>query len=118
MIGTASTIVHLLGALRRAAGRVILTFFVTLIIVGLLCEGGHYFFSPTHSNGLLTHILSAVLAVGWAIAVSLLVLVGEVIRGLVSGVREGVKDVEKQVGDAGKLVGGVLSSVEGHVEKK
>ena len=107
-----------MGALRRAAGKVFLAFFLTLIIVGGLCEGGHLLFSSTHSNGLLTHILSAVLAVGWAIAVSLIVLVGEVVRGVIAGVRDASKDVEKQVGDAGKLVSGVISSVEHRGDKK
>lgn len=116
MIGTASTAFHLLGALRRAAGRVILMFFLTLIVVGGLAEGVHFLLAG--SNGTLTHILSAALAVGWAIAVSLLVLVGEVVRGLISGVREGVKDVEREVGDAGKLVGNVVQSIEGHGQKK
>lgn len=116
MIGTASTIVHLAGALRRAAGRVIVTFFLTLIIVGVIGEAIGYFIFGHFE--LVTHILSAVLAVGWAIAISLLVLVGEVVRGLVVAARDSVKDVEKQVGDAGKLVGGVISSVEGHIEKK
>lgn len=116
LIGTASTAFHLLGALRRAAGRVILMFFLTLIVVGGLAEGVHFLLAG--SNGTLTHILSAALAVGWAIAVSLLVLVGEVVRGLISGVREGVKDVEREVGDAGKLVGNVVQSIEGHGQKK
>lgn len=117
LIGTASTAVHLLGALRRAAGRVILTFFLTLIIVGAASEIAGYFVLGQKVE-VITHILSAALAVGWAIAISLLVLVGEVVRGLVTGVRDAAKDVEKQVGDAGKLVGGVIQSVEGRVEKK
>jgi uncharacterized ion transporter superfamily protein YfcC len=106
-----------LGALRRAAGRVILTFFLTLIIVGAIVEAVGYFVAQQHFN-IFTHILAAVLAIGWAIAISLLVLVGEVVRGLVKAAREGVQDVEKQVGDAGKLVGGVISSVEGRMDKK
>ena len=118
LIGTISTAAHLAGALKRAAGRVFLTFFLTLIIVFALCAGGHLLFSSTHTDGILTYIVSAVLAIGWAIALALLVLVGEVVRGLVRGVRDGVSDVEKQVGDAGKLVGGVVSSVEHRGDKK
>lgn len=116
LIGTASTAVHLLGALRRAAGRVILTFFLTLIIVGAASEVAGYFLLGKVE--IITHVLSAALAVGWAIAISLLVLVGEVVRGLITGVRDAAKDVEKEVGEAGKLVGGVIQSVEGRVERK
>lgn len=117
-MGSVSTAVHLLGALRRAAGRVFMAFLLTLIVVGGLSEGVHYALTPSHQNGLLTHIVSAALAVGWAIAISLLVLVGEVIRGLVSGVRETAKDVEHEVGQAGGLVSGVVHSLEGKHEQK
>lgn len=117
-MGSVNTAMHLLGALRRAAGRVFITFFLTLIVVGALSEGLHYALTPSHQNGLLTHIVSAALAVGWAIAVSLLVLVGEVIRGLVTGVRDAAKDVEHEVSQAGGLVSGVVHSMEGKHEQK
>lgn len=114
-MASASTIVHLLGALRRAAGRVILTFLLTLIVVAGIAEAVLYFlFNQTFHLG--SHILSAALGVGWAIALSLLVLVVEVVRGLVKGVGDAAKDVEAQIGDAGKLVGGVVQSVEHKIE--
>lgn len=106
---------HLLGALRRAAGRVFLTFFLTLIVVGGATEVAHYFIAG--SNGLFTHILAAALGVGWAIALSLLVLVGEVIRGLVTGVKDTVKDVEKEAAGVGQFVQGVAGTIEHHDKK-
>jgi hypothetical protein len=111
---SAVTFVHLLGALRRAAGRVFLSFLITLIVVAAATEGIYFLVTTPHRiDNPLTHILAALMAVGWAVAVSLLVLVGEIVRGLVSGVRDTVKDVEKEVGEAGSLVGGVIQSVEG-----
>jgi hypothetical protein len=106
---------HLLGALRRAAGRVFLTFFLTLIVVGGATELVHYLVSPP--NGVLTHIVAAALGVGWAIALSLLVLVGEVIRGLVTGVRDAAKDVEKEAASVGQFVQGVAGTID-HKDKK
>jgi hypothetical protein len=117
-MGSVSTAMHLLSALRRAAGRVFIAFILTLVIVGALSEGLHYVLTPSHQNGVLTHIVSAALAVGWALAISLLVLVGEVIRGLVTGVRDAAKDVEHEVADAGSLVTGVVHSLEGKNEPK
>lgn len=109
-MASASTLFHLGGALRRAAGRVFLTFFLVLIIVAGLTEGLHYVLAGP--PGLLTHIVSAALGLGWAFAISLFVLVFEVVKGLVTGVRDAAKDVERQVGDAGKIIGGVVESVE------
>jgi hypothetical protein len=106
---------HILGALRRAAGRVLLTFLLTLIIAGGGTELAHYLIAPP--NGLYTHILAALMGVGWAIALSLLVLVGEVVRGLVQGVKDTVKDAEKEVGEVGSFVKGVAGSLE-HRDKK
>jgi hypothetical protein len=117
-MASVNTMFHLMGALRRAAGRVFLAFFLTLIIVAALAEGLHYILTNPHYNGTLTHIVAALLAVGWAIAVSLIVLIGEVIRGLVTGVKDTVKDVEKEVGDAGQLVQGAIRSVEGKGQQK
>lgn len=109
-MGPATALFHLARALRRAAGRVFLAFFLTLIIVAAASEGLH--FVVVGSNGTFTHVASALLAVGWAVAISLFVLVVEVVRGLVAGARDAVQDVEREVGDAGKLVGGVVQSVE------
>jgi hypothetical protein len=111
MIGSVSTMFHLGSALKRAFGRVIITFFLTGIIVAGATEAVGYFM--TGKFELLTHIAAGVLGVGWAIALSLLVLVGEVIRGLVTAARDAAKDVEKEVQGAGSLIGGVINSVEG-----
>ncbi len=111
---SAVTFFHMLRALRRAAGRVFLSFLITLIVVAAATEAIYFLVTQPHRiDSPLTHILAALMAVGWAFAVSLLVLVGEIVRGLVSGVRDTVQGVEKQVGEAGSLVEGVIQSVEG-----
>jgi hypothetical protein len=115
-MGQISAIGHLLGALRRAAGRVFITFLLTLVVVAALSEGIHYVLA--RNNGVLTHVVSALMAVGWAIAVSLLVLVFEVIKGLVEGARDVARDVEREVGQAGQLVQGAVQSAEHHGERK
>lgn len=117
-MGSASTLFHLAGALRRAIGRVFVTFFLTLLIVGGASEAAFYVIRNNQSPDLLAHVVSAFVAVGWAIAVSLVVLVGEIIRGLVTGAKDAVKDVEKEVGQAGSFVGGVVQSVEHRGDKK
>ena len=97
---------HFFQALRRAAGRVLLTFLITLIVVG----GGTalvYALLAPHGIDVLGYILAAVLGVGWAVALSLIVLVGEIVRGLVAGVKDTVQDVKKEVGDVGSLVSGL-----------
>jgi hypothetical protein len=48
--------------------------------------------------------------VGWALAVSFLVLMGEVIKVAVAGARDATKDVEQ-------TVGGVVRSVAGRGQK-
>jgi hypothetical protein len=111
MIGSVSTMVHLTSALRRAFGRVFITFFLTGIITAAATEVVGYII--TGKFEVLTHIAAGVLAVGWAIALSLLVLVGEVVRGLVTAARDATSEVEKEVKDAGGLLGGVINSVEG-----
>jgi hypothetical protein len=96
---------HVLKALGRAIGRVLLTFVVTLVVVG----GGyallHLVVSGTDT--LATYLVAAALGVGWALAVSCLVLMGEVIKVAVETARDTTKDVEQAVGD-------VVRSVEGH----
>lgn len=112
MIGSVSTMFHLGAALKRAAGRVFITFFLTGIIVAGATEVVGYILTNQHFE-LWTHIAAGVLGVGWAIAISLMVLVGEIVHGLVTGVRDAGKEVEKEVKDAGGLLGGVINSVEG-----
>lgn len=117
-MGSASTLFHLAGALRRAIGRVFIMFVLTLLIVGGASEAAFYVIRNNHAPDLLAHVVSAFVAIGWAIAVSLIVLVGEIIRGLVTGAKDAVKDVEKDVGDVGSFVGGVVQSVEHRGERK
>jgi hypothetical protein len=116
-MGQASALFHLARALRRAAGRVFLAFLLTLIIVAALSEGLFYALNTPHQFSVLGHVVSALMAVGWAVAVSLFVLAAEVVRGLVEGARDAARDVERQVGDAGQLVRGAVESIE-HRDQK
>jgi hypothetical protein len=112
-MGQATALVHLARALRRAAGRVFLSFLLTLVIVAAVSEGLFYFLlNSSHQFSVLGHVVSALMAVGWAVAVSLFVLAVEVVRGLVEGARDAARDVEREVGEAGRLVQGAVQSVE------
>jgi hypothetical protein len=103
---------HFFRALRRAAGRIFLTFLITLLVVGGATE--LVYFLIVGSVGLVSHVLAVAMGVGWAVALSLLVLVGEIVRGLVEGVKDTVKDVSKEVGEVGSLVGNLTE----HKDKK
>ena len=116
-MGQATALVHLARALRRAAGRVFLTFILTLIVVAALSEVLLYALNNPHQFSVLGHVVSALMAVGWAVAVSLFVLAAEVVRGLVTGARDAARDVEREVGDAGQLVRGAVESIEGRDKK-
>jgi hypothetical protein len=117
VMGFGGILSHLLGAARRAVGRVLLTFFLSLIltvivveVVGFSVSGGHF--------ALLTHIAAAIVGVVLAYAIGLTVLVGEVIHGLVSSVETVEKDVRSEMGSAGKLAEGVIQGVEQRIERK
>jgi hypothetical protein len=95
-------------ALGRAIGRVLLTFVVTLVVVG----GGyallHLVLAAKDTTG--TYIVAAALGVGWALAVSMMVLMGEVIKVAVEAARDATKDVEHAAGD-------VVRTIEGRGQK-
>lgn len=112
---SASTAFHLLGALRRAIGRVILYFFVFLIVSGLVVEVVAYFIAgrPAGYQPLtLTHIAAVAIGVTLGYAAALTVLVGEVIRFVLSTVQTVEKDVQGELSGGAKIVEGVVKSVE------
>lgn len=117
---SASTMFHLLGALRRAIGRVFLWFFLLLIVAILAVEiigyvvAGH----PTNYHpALLTHIAAAVLGLTLGYAAALTVLVGEVVRFLVDSARKAEQDIKNEVATGAKIVDTVVHGIE-NIEKK
>jgi uncharacterized membrane protein len=116
----AGTVVHLLGALRRAIGRVILWFFLLLIVGGGVTELVAYFavgrpspYAPTP----LAHITAAIIGLALGYAAALTVLVGEVIHFLVSSIRSAENEIKAEIGAPGKLIGAITQGV-GNLEKR
>jgi hypothetical protein len=103
MVGL-SVVGHLMKALGRAIGRVLLTFVVTFIIVG----GGYALVHLVVSakDTLATYLVAGALGVGWALAISLLVLMGEVIKVAVEAARGAATEVEQAVGNVARSVEG------------
>jgi hypothetical protein len=87
---------HLGRGLARAAGRVIVSFFLTGIIVAAIVFGSVYL--TGHTPNTLTIVLGIVLAFACAVIVSLIVLTYEVIRGLIAAGRDVEREVGEQVG--------------------
>jgi hypothetical protein len=102
---------HLLGGLRRAAGRIVLWFLICGLIGAAIVEG----VSLIETKGgptLVTHISAAVIGVIVGYAAGLTVLVGEVIRFLVEAVKEAQQTVEGDLGNLGGVVGEVGKAIE------
>jgi len=116
----AGTIFHLLGALRRAIGRVFLWFFLLLIVGGGATEivayiaAGH---PGTFAPSVLTHVTAAIIGLALGYAAALTVLVGEVIHFLVSSVRTAEHEIKAEVAAPGKLMGAIVQGAE-NLEKK
>jgi len=109
----ASTMFHLLGALRRAIGRVFLVFFLFLIVAGGITEGVAFVASGEHAPVLLTHITAAVIGLSLGYAAALTVLVGEAIRALVSAIQTVEKDVKGELSGGAKILETVVHTIEG-----
>lgn len=116
----ASTIFHLLGALRRAIGRVFLWFFLTGIVAAIVVEAVGFFATANRTNyhpGVLTNITAAVIALALAYSAALTVLVGEVIRFIVGSAEKAEKEVKTELSGGAKFLDAALQTVE-HREKK
>ncbi|HLZ22719.1 MAG TPA: hypothetical protein VKQ30_11410 [Ktedonobacterales bacterium] len=115
----AGTIFHLLGALRRAIGRVFLWFFLTGIVAAIVVEVVAYVADPTKSNyhpALLTNITAAVVGVALAYSAALTVLVSEVIRFIVGSAEKAEKEVKSDLSGGAKFLDSALQTIE-HREK-
>ncbi len=106
-----STLFHLLGALRRAIGRVVLVFFLFLIISAAIVEALAYF--TLHHNNPPEHIAAAIIGVVVGYAAALTVLVGEAIHLLVEAIQTVEKDVQSEVSGGVKILDQVIKTIEG-----
>lgn len=113
----AGTVFHLLGALRRAIGRVILWFFLTGIVAAAVVEIVGYIASGQKAPGVLTNVVAAVIGLSLAYSAALTVLVGEVIRFIVGSATKAEQDVKADLSGGAKFLDAALQTVE-HREKK
>ncbi|HEU5441366.1 MAG TPA: hypothetical protein VFU88_18920 [Ktedonobacterales bacterium] len=117
-MGVASAGFHLLGALRRAIGRVFLNFLIWLIIGFLLMEvllwfvDGHKALS-SYAPSVVVHVASALLGLALGYAAALTVIVGEAIRLLISTVQDVEKGVQGEMSGAGHVLQAVEQAVRG-----
>lgn len=112
----ASTMFHLLGALRRAIGRVIIWFFLTGIIAAAIVEGVAYV-EAGQKFVLLGHIAAIVIGVALAYAAALTVLVGEVIRFVVGSAEKAEQQIKGEVSGAAKFLDAAVQTVENRERK-
>lgn len=113
---SASIAFHVLGALRRAIGRVILWFFVLLIVAAITVEIVGYIAAGQHIVT-LTHVAAAIMGVILGYAAALTVLVGEVVRFFVKTLRDAEQELKGEIGAGAKIVDTVIEGVE-NLEKK
>lgn len=112
----ASTMFHLLGALRRAIGRVLLWFFVTGIIAAAIVEGVGYV-EAGQKFVILSHVAAIVIGVVLAYAAALTVLVGEVIRFVVGSAQKAERELKGEVSGAAKFLDAAVQTVENRERK-
>jgi len=116
----AGTLFHLLGALRRAIGRVILWFFLTGVLSAIVVEVVAYVADPQKSNyspGALTDVTAAVIGISLAYSAALTVLVGEVIRFIVGSAQKAERDVKADFSGGAKILDAALQAVENREKK-
>ena len=113
-MNAASSLFHLLGALRRAVARVIL-FGLLFFIIGIaLIEGLAYIVgSRPYTPALITHITAVITGLILAYAAALTVLATEAIKALVDAIRDVEGGVKAEVGDGVKIFDRVISLIEG-----
>lgn len=115
----AGTLFHLLGALRRAIGRVFLWFFLTGIVAVIVVEIVAYVAGP-HANGfhpgVLTNITAVVIGLALAYSAALTVLVGEVIRFIIGSAEKAEKQVKSELSGSAKFLDAAVQTLE-HREK-
>lgn len=110
---TVSIMTHLFRAMRRAFGRVVLWFVVSAIVSALVVEGVAYFASGRHfPPTLLTNIAAVALAVAIAYAAALTVLIGEIVRFMVSTVQDSERDLARDLSGGKHVVDALLHTIE------
>jgi hypothetical protein len=108
-----STAFHIFGAFGRAIGRVILWFFI-LLIVGFGAVEGYVHFFVSHPATVFDHIGAAALGLVLGYAAALTVIVREVAGALIGVVRE-----IRKIGTEGETdVGKIVSRLEGAISGK
>jgi hypothetical protein len=113
MPGT-STLFHLLGALRRAVGRVLIFGILFLIIGAGLIEGLAYIIgSRPYQPALITHITAAIAGVILGYAAALTVLASEAIHLFIDAIRDVENGVKSEVGGSVKILDRVIAFIEG-----
>jgi hypothetical protein len=113
MPGT-STLFHLLGALRRAIGRVFIFGLLFLVIGVGLIEGLAYVVGTRpYQPALITHLTAAIAGIILGYAAALTVLASEVIHAFIDAIRDVEKGVTSEVGGGVKILDRVLSFIEG-----
>jgi hypothetical protein len=113
MPGT-STLFHLLGALRRAVGRVFIFGLLFLVIGAGLIEGLAYVVGTRpYQPALITHITAAIAGIILGYAAALTVLASEVIHAFIEAIRDVEKGVTSEVGGGVKILDRVISLIEG-----
>ncbi len=106
-----STLFHLLGALRRAIGRVIVVFLLFVIISAAIVEAIAHF--ALNQHGVPVHVTAAIIGVVVGYAAALTVLVGEAIHLLVEAIQTVEKDVQSEVSGGVKILDQVIKTIEG-----
>jgi hypothetical protein len=113
MPGT-STLFHLLGALRRAVGRVLIFGLLFLVIGVGLIEGLAYIVgSRPYQPALITHITAAIAGIILGYAAALTVLASEAIHLILDAIRDVEKGVTSEVGGGVKILDRVIAFIEG-----
>ena len=116
-MNVASTAFHLLGALRRAIGRVLLFFVIFLIVGGAIMEvllwvaAGSPSLSSYHPTA-VAHVASALLGVAFGYAAAMTVLVSEAIRFLIDAIQTVERDVKGELTGGAKILDAVVHSIE------
>jgi hypothetical protein len=105
-----SILSHVLGALRRAIGRIVLWFLIGFIVAGAIVEGA--LFAATHGFpvwGIITAVVAGLL-LGYA--ASLTVLVIEVVRFFVQTLKDLERDVRGEFSGGARVVEGIVENIE------
>ena len=112
-----STVFHLMGALRRAIGRVVLWFFVTGIVGALIVEVVGFAVTTNRTGyhpSVLTNVAAIAIGVILAYAAALTVLVGEVIRFVVGSAQKAEQQVKTDLSGGAKFIDAAVQAIEHH----